>query len=198
MCNFKRTVLFFMVLFLSNGIIAQDSTIKYVFKEIGWSINLPSEFAVLDSSEISIMNNLGAKAVEGANNLKVDSLQNVTLISARKNSQNYFEATLSSFNSRKDEDYKLATQKLNEMTYRTMVESIPGGTIDSFSTSTIIAGLTFDKFTISFKINGKVQFKMIMLSTLYKGYDFGIGYLYSDDRTKNKLEGMLENSKFSN
>ena len=193
-----RTVFIFVAIFLSNSIVAQDSTIRYVFKEIGWSINLPSEFTVLDSSERSIMNNLGKKAIEDANNLTVDSPEIVTLISTRENSLNYFEATLTPFNSRKDEDYKLATQELKNITYKTMVESIPGGTIDSFSTLTKIAGLTFDRFTILFKINGKVQFKMNMLSTLYKGYDFGIGYLYSNDRTMSKIEAMLETSKFSN
>jgi hypothetical protein len=193
-----RTVLICVAIFLSTSLLAQDSTIKYLFKEIGWSINLPSEFVVLDTSEISLLKNLGTKAIEDASSLKADSPEIVTLISARKNSQNYFEATLTPFSTIKEADYKLATQELNNITYKTMVESIPGGTIDSFSTSTKIAGVTFDNFTISFKIYDKVLFKMVMLSTLYKGYDFGIGYLYSDERTKVRIEGMLANSNFSN
>ncbi len=37
---------------------------------------------------------------------------------------------------------------------------------------------------------------MIILSKLYKGYDFGITYLYLDDETKMEIEKMLSESKF--
>lgn len=37
---------------------------------------------------------------------------------------------------------------------------------------------------------------MILLTKLYKGYDFGITYLYLDDKTKEQIDTMLHRSKF--
>jgi len=37
---------------------------------------------------------------------------------------------------------------------------------------------------------------MLLLSRLYKGYDFGMNYLYTDDVSKTQPESILSSSKF--
>ena len=70
-------------------------------------------------------------------------------------------------------------------------------TIDTLAGKQIIDGVSFDKYHIIIKKNGKTIFNMLLLSKLYKGFDFGISYLYLDDRTRAQIESMLEQSKFS-
>jgi hypothetical protein len=64
------------------------------------------------------------------------------------------------------------------------------------SDPTKVGGLDFDRFRIPLAVKGKPAFIMYLLAKLYKGYDFGITYLYTDDRAKTQMENILAGSKF--
>lgn len=68
--------------------------------------------------------------------------------------------------------------------------------MDTSSSKISIDGLFFRKFEVSLTLRQKKLFTMVILSTLYKGFDFGITYLYMNPETKNEIEVMLKHSKF--
>lgn len=185
-----------VILLLSNHLLSQEIDKKYSFRQVGWTITLPNDFTVIDSHDNSIRMERGKRAIEDANDVKADISTTVTLISATKNTYNYFNSTITPFDSTIDGNYLALNKDLKNMVYKTMYEKMPEGKIDSTTTTQTIDGITFDKFSLNINIPGKTSFMMILLTKLYKGYDFGITYLFLDDKIRNQIDTMLKNSKF--
>ncbi len=176
---------------------AQQNQRIYAFKQIGWTIELPADFLVIDTVENTARMERGVKAMEEANNIKADITETITLIGATKDKYNYFNATIEPFNSKGNTSWQTSNQQLKELLYNTFAEKMKDAIIDTASSKVIIDGISFDKFRVTVTINDKVLFNSLLLSKYYKGYDLGISYLYLDERTKEQIELMLQNSKFS-
>ena len=192
----KTFILPIILLVCSKGNTQQNQRI-YSFKQIGWTIELPAEFSVIDSVENADRMKRGVKAMEDANNIKADITETITLIGATKDKYNYFNATIEPFNSKGDISWQSLNQQLKELLYNTFAGKIKNGILDTASSVEIIDGISFEKYRITVTMNDKVLFNSFLLSKLYKGYDLGISYLYLDERTKEQIELMLQNSKFS-
>jgi hypothetical protein len=141
------------------------------------------------------MNERGKKAMDEANNTNIDASTTKTLITAMKGN-NYFSSTLTPFDPKKDGDYAAANLQVKDMLFKTFSGKMPDATIDSSSTSVVLDGLQFDKFHIGIMMDHKTIFHMFLLTRLYRGYDFGISYLYIDDVTKGEIESILASSRF--
>jgi hypothetical protein len=194
---FRKIFILPVILFLGYTCTAQQQQKIYSFKQIGWTVELPADFLVIDSAENTARMERGAKAMEDANDIKADISETITLIGATKNKYNYFNAAIEPFDSKGNISWKTSNQQLKELLYKTFAEKMKDAKIDSASNNEVIDGLSFDKFRITVTIDDKVLFNSFLLSKLYKGYDFGISYLYLDERTKDQIESMLRNSKFS-
>lgn len=193
---FMRLTVTIIALLLTNCLLAQQSEKKYHFKPIGWTIVFPNDFSIIDSADNSSRMERGKKAIEEANDIKTDVSGTITLISATKNTYNYFNSTITSFDSLIDGNYDAGLKELKNMTYKTMSDKLSNVIIDSVTTTKTIDGLIFDKFSLLISIPGKSSFNMVLLTKLYKGYTFGISYVYLDDETRDQIENMLKNSKF--
>jgi hypothetical protein len=169
----------------------------HTFKEVGWTVTIPSDFKLVDSASNASLNQKGLKAMEDANDTKVDIGQTRTLITAMKDKLNYFSSTIQPFDPKADGDYSEANKAVKNMMYKTFQVQLPDGKIDSSSTSVTLDGLPFDKFQISVTLNNKTLFNMFLLSKLYKGYDFGISYIYVDQSSKDEIESILKSCKFN-
>ncbi|WP_276501341.1 hypothetical protein [Terrimonas pollutisoli] len=191
-----KTFLLAITLFAVNQTNAQESQRIYSFKQVGWTIELPPGFEVMDSSQNTARMERGLKALEEANDITADVSGTITLIGATKNKFNYFNATIERFNPRTDGSWQASNQQLKDMVYATFAEKMKDATIDTASGKAKIDGVSFDKFRITVKVGDRVLFNSFLLSKFYKGYNFGISYLYLDERTKEEIESMLEKSKF--
>ena len=192
-----RTFIFFCTLFVFKFSFAQQADRKYFFKEVGWTLIIPAEFKIADSTEDAAVGERGKKAIEETNDIKIDISQTKTLITVTKNTYNYFNCTITPFDPKTDGNYEATSQIVKDMLYKTFSEKMPEGKIDSISTQEKIDGLGFDKFRLTISLNDKILFNMFLLSKYYRGYDFGISYLYMDDKTKEQIESMLRNSRFT-
>ena len=184
------------MLLITNSLLSQQAGKQYNFNQVAWTITLPSDFIVIDSADASARMERGVKAIEDANDIKGDFSTTTTLISATKNTYNYFNSTITPFDSKIDGSYSASNKELKNMVYKTMSEKMPKAKIDSITTTQVIDGLTFDRFSLAINIPSKASFSMIILSKYYKGYQFGITYLYLDDKTKEQIDRMLTTSKF--
>lgn len=183
------------VLFVSGLCCRHAAAGNYNFKEVGWTFTLPADFKTIDSARNAAMNEKGKKAMEDANNTTMDVSSTKTLITAMKGS-NYFSSTLTPFDPKKDGDYATANLQVKDMLYKTFSGKMPDANLDSSSSSVVLDGLQFDKFHIGITMNHKTVFQMFLLSRLYRGYDFGISYLYVDDVSKAEIESVLASSRF--
>jgi hypothetical protein len=126
---------------------------------------------------------------------KLDISSTRTLISARKGNQT-FTATLTPFDTLKDGNYAHANESVKELLYKTFSAQMPDATLDTASDATKVGGLEFDRYRLAITVKGKTLFTMFVLSRLYKGYEFGMTYLYTDLASKTQMESILASSKF--
>lgn len=176
---------------------AQELERKYFFKEVGWTISLPADFKTIDSVDNLKRMERGVKAIEKANNIDADASSTRTLISATKNKYNYFNVTLTPFNTMKEGNWEASNQKLKDLVYKTMEARMGNAKLDSSSSNEFIDGLKFSKFHVSAVLNNEVKFDMFILVRFHKGFDLGVTYLSLDDRTRQQIESMLKNSRFN-
>ena len=197
MFNPKRTITAIALLFAAAGSHAQTPTTKYSFAQVGWTIYLPASFKVLDSAKNAAMTENGKKAMEDANNIKADLSGLKTLISAMKNRTNYFNSTIKAYDPKREGPYAKTNEVVKSVLYNTFMQKIPSAKLDTASSYLDIDGLIFDRFYMRLTLDNKVLFHMVVLSKFYKGYDFGITYLYSVEQSKAELESILKTSKFA-
>jgi isoleucyl-tRNA synthetase len=186
-------LVFFLVSF---SCYSQDAEKIFVFKELGWTLSLPVSFKILDSIDDSKRSEKGKKASEETNNIEGDISKTRTLISAIKNTYNYFNSTITPFDPKKDGSWDSRNKEIKNFMYQAFSTKMEDAKIDSLTTTETIDGLQFDKYKITVTIDNKVLFTTLLLSRFYKGYDFGITYLYLDAETKEEIEQTLMKSKF--
>jgi hypothetical protein len=191
----KIWILFF-ALMLATTARSQETSKKYFFSEVGWTIVLPEGFETADSIDIAKDNQRGLKLIEESNNVTADLSELKTLISAKKDAYNYFNSTIRKFNAAEEGDYDSTTKMVKNMLYKTFLDNMPDARIDSVSTIEILDELSFDKFHVTITLKENIKLDMVLLSKNYKGYDFGISYLYLDNKSREQIESMLKNSKF--
>ena len=188
---------FIVVLMLNVCLTAHGQGInKYLLKEVGWTIELPRGFEKMSLAADAANNQKGKNAIESVINQPIDASGTRTLISATKNIHEYFNATITAFNVKKDGSYYKSNVAVKKLIYNTFKAQMPQAVIDSATTIKLIGGLKFDKFQMKAFIDQKLLFTMVLCSKLYKGYDFGISYLFIKSDTENELDAMFENSSF--
>ena len=196
MSNPKRTIAAIALLLTAALSHAQTPATKYSFPQVGWTMFLPASFKILDSAKNAAMTENGKKAMEDANNIKADFSGLKTLISAMKDRTNYFNSTIKAYDPKKEGPYATTNQVVKSVLYNTFKQKLPSAKLDTASSYLDIDGLIFDRFYMRLTLDNKVLFHMVVLSKFYKGYDFGITYLYSDEESKTELESILKTSKF--
>ena len=191
-----RTFITFYGLLFSIHAFSQKTDTTFFIKEVNWTFSLPQDFKRLDSVKIAAINERGKKIVDSVNDINLDVLETKTVFAAQTIAKNYFEATISTYNSKKLSDYKKRIANANDIVFKTYA-SLPGAEVDSTTTFQTVGGLSFNEFEVRVSRNGKLIVTGISLSKFFKDFDFGITYIYQDQVTKGKIESMLANSKFS-
>jgi hypothetical protein len=192
-----RNYLLLLLLFFNLSTFGQPLNKHYVFKEIGWEIDLPPAFIKMSVEADAAMNQKGKNAIESTINQSIDVSATKTLISATKDIYEYFNTTIRHFNVKVEGDYNAGNAALKKIMYDTFKEKMPKAVIDSASTSKLISRQKFDKFTVHATIDDKKLFTMVLCSKLYRGYDLGISYLFMKPETEVEIEKMLNHSSFS-
>ena len=164
-------------------------------KEVGWTLTPPSTFTPMDSARIAMLNSDGSSTFEDATGLPADMSKTKTVFAVQKK-DNYFYSTLTPFVEEHVDDYANTKVNSKKLIYQTFQSLVPGGPIDTSSMKVMVGGLEFEEFKSHIKM-GDINITCIMLWRLYKGYDFGICYMYLDESTKREVEKSVYESKFS-
>src|ERR1700691_380537 len=108
---------FSLVLALGCNLSPQDGK-TYTFKEIGWTMTLPSQFKIMDSGRVKQMNEKGKDLMEKSAGTPVDISSTRSLITAKKGMQ-YFNATITPFDPQRNGDYAAANKSVKDLVYKT-------------------------------------------------------------------------------
>ena len=176
-----------------------NSTIKtreVGYPQVGWKIDIPSDFTILDSAQINANNSRGATAVENTFNDKLDLSEMQTLVSLKKGETNTLTATITPFDPDVDGDWEEEDLKVKSIIVETLESQAPGTSVDTSSHVEKIGGLEFRKFRVIATLPNKMVINMAIYSRLHMGYDFGITVTYSDEGIGKELAAILASSKF--
>lgn len=171
---------------------SQLSNQNYFFQEVGWTITVPMDFALLDLNNYAM--NAGEEEVD---EMEMDLASTQTMVVAIKDRFNYFNVSIVPFDEEDVKGWTNSTQSFKEQVYKSMARNMGRERIDTSSSIEIIDGLAFDKFRISMTTGKGLQLEMFLLAKLYKGHDFAITYLSLNEGTKKDIEFMLRNSRFN-
>ena len=182
-------------LFFCSFTYAQKPVVYY-FSEIGLTMYIPSDFNVINAAKNEAMNQRGQKLIEDANHTRVDISETKTLIAARKSEKDYFNVTITPYDPKKDGSIDESDANVQKILFKTFQGKMPNAKIDSASGVKIVGGKSFSEFRMKILINQNTTMYMYVLSKLYKGYDLGITYLYTDELTDKQIASTLNSFKF--
>jgi hypothetical protein len=168
----------------------------FTFTDIGWTINLPEGFKLLDSSAVASRIASGKQLVGQSSGINFDSSKRKLLIFAKKGS-NSFMSSVTPYSEAEHDIWLNSNNQTRELLFRTISKNVPSAKFDSSSSTEIIDALVFRKFKITGNENEQVIYNSIMLSKFYKGYDFEMHYVFGDKKIGLELEEMLKHSHFT-
>lgn len=192
----KRSI-FFIVLFhviFTVGSHAQSVVRSLRFDTIGWMVNVPLEFEILEVADEQKIQARGKKILEESTDFVADVSKVINLFSAKSAEMNYFAATIEPF----EDDYaewKENNQFVKEVVLKSFKNKMPDVVIDTLSSKASIDGIEFLKFTMIIKLKGKFLLNWTGYWHLYKGFDFSITYVCTSDKWVKELDKCILESK---
>lgn len=182
----------------SNAHVDEGSIIEntYVSKEIGWSLEIPEGWSIMEKDDLVENSNKGKKAFEETLNQEFDYSTLRHLISFQKNPFNVFHSTSEPFDLEYDGEWENNNDGLKEILYMTYENQ--GIRVDSTATTLErIDGLDFRQYSfIIYSPNDEVILNQIICSRLINGFDFGVIINYNNEEYKKVMLNAFRNSKF--
>lgn len=168
----------------------------YTSEEIGWTMEIPQGWKVIDKEKSEEFQEQGKKALENNTDATVDLNGLKMLISFQKDQFNIFQSTSEPFN----QEYKGQWEENNAATkaiiYATYVNM--GIQADSTATKTIsIDGLDFQSYTFAIRApEGNVIMTQTMFTRYINGFGFGANINYNNEKDRDEMFKAFLNSKF--
>jgi hypothetical protein len=168
----------------------------YTSNEIGWKMEIPTGWAVVEKEKTKENNEKGLKALQETMDAEIDYSGLKNLISIQKDLFNIFQSTSEPFKVEYEGEWEENSAALKEIIYLTYLDQ--GIKADSSATTTeVIDGLEFQKYSFTiYSPNGKLILGQIMYSRLINGFDFGVNINYNNDKYRDELLMAFRNSKF--
>lgn len=168
----------------------------YTSAEIGWTIEIPKGWTIIDKEKKQATNEEGLKAIEETIESNVDYSGLKNLIGFQKNQFNIFQSTSELFELEYEGEWEENNSELKEILFATYKNQ--GIKADSSATSIEkIDGLDFHTYSFTiYSPKGAVILKQLLYSRLINGYDFGVNLNYNNDKDRDELLRVFRNSKF--
>lgn len=168
----------------------------YTSKEIGWTMEIPQGWKVIDKEKSEEFQEQGKKALENNTDATVDLNGLKMLISFQKDQFNIFQSTSEAFNLEYEgqwEENNAATKAIIYATYVNM-----GIQADSTATKTVtIDGLDFQTYTFAIRDpEGNVIMTQTMFTRYINGFGFGANINYNNEKDRDEMFKAFLNSKF--
>lgn len=168
----------------------------YTSNDIGWTIEIPKGWKIVEKEKTQEMNERGFKALEETLENEIDYSGLKNLISFQKNQFNLFQSSSEPFDLEYEGEWDDNNATLKEIIYSTYENQ--GIKVDSSTTKIEnLDGLDFQTFSFTlYGPKGEVILKQIMYSRLINGFDFCVNINYNNDQDRDELLKVLRNSKF--
>ncbi len=193
----KKYISILVIPFLFFACNKSSKTKEYILQSIGWKINIPDKFTVLDSTKMAAINK---KAMDSANrkyNTNIDFPYKtlINIIDTKNKQFNNLTVTIAPYKHGKEYLQEDSTKSIKPP-FDLLKSEFPSSKIDSTSKEEFIDGLSFQVFKISFTYPNKTVLNTTTYGKFYKGYYLAIGLNYTDPKVGSELKEILNSSKF--
>ncbi|MBU1718970.1 MAG: DUF4142 domain-containing protein [Bacteroidetes bacterium] len=165
--------------------------------EIGWTIEIPEGWKLVDEKSIRANNQKGMDAIEQTAGKEFDASGLQQLVSFQKDEVNMFQSSIEPFAEDSPGEWKANNAALKHLVYQTYKDQ--GLTADTSATKIeSVDGIDFEVY--SFQIignDGVVLLSQVMYSCLLNACDFGVILNYNNDSDRDQLMKAWRNSKFT-
>ncbi len=170
---------------------------EYFSREIGWVIEIPRGWEVVDLEKIKESSEKGTKIIEKSTNMKIDDNNLRNLVSFKSNQFNIFQSNSEPFKVEYEGEWEENNKKLKGIIYDTYQNQ--GIAADSSATTIEkINGLDFYRYDFTlFGPKGKVILKQIMYNKFINGFSFGVCISYNNEKDKNVMLEAFRKSTFN-
>lgn len=183
--------------FTCSSLFGQTNTI-FILKDIGWTISLPSDFKLDDSTLIVKRTQEGTVILQNESHLTLNKATAINLISASKDKFNHFNVTLSKSTAPSEHYWDSVNNNVLKIFYNAMVKQAPPeAKVDSSRKFEMIDSIRFKSFKMDIKINTTLTIHNFIITRLYKGSTLFINYTFTDESAGEEIRKMLNESKFS-
>lgn len=168
----------------------------YTSQEIGWTIEIPTGWTVMEKAKMKEMNEKGQKALEETIEGTIDYSGLKNLIAFQKNAFNIFQSSSEPFELEYEGEWEENNAAVKDLIYEAYLNQ--GIKVDSTATKIeTIDGLDFHTYTFTiYDPKGNVILKQRMFSRLINGFDFGVNINYNNFRDGTELLNLFRKSKF--
>jgi hypothetical protein len=178
------------------SLFGQTTTI-YMLKDIGWTIKLPSDFKLEESSVIAKKIKDGIVILENESHLNLNVSTTKNLISASKDQFSQFNVTLSKSTAPNEHYWDSVNNNVLKIFYKaTVKQAPPDAKVDSSRTVETIDGIPFKSFRMDIKVNNNLTVHNFIVTKLYKGSTLSINYNFADESVGEEIKKMIKESKF--
>lgn len=169
----------------------------YTSNEIGWTIEIPKGWTIIEKSEKQELNKKGENAIEETVNADIDFSGLKNLIAFQKNQFNVFQSTSEPFAEEYEGEWEDNDRELKKIVYSTYIDQ--GIKVDTSATTIEkIGDLNFHSYSFTiYSRNGEVILRQIMFGRLINGLDFGVNISYNNEKDRDEMLGVFRKSKFT-
>lgn len=168
----------------------------YTSAEIGWTIEIPTGWTIVEKDETEARNEKGKEIIEETIGGEFDASGLKNLIVFQKNKFNIFQSTSEPFKVEYEGEWEQNNHALKELIYTTYESQ--GIKVDS-SVTTIekIDGLNFLTYILTlYGKKGEIILHQMLFSRLINGFDFSVNLNYNNNRERDELLKAFRNSRF--
>jgi len=188
--------LLFGIVLLSFSSSAQVKKREFKFPEIGWSISIPNDFRIIDSSIVDSMSRKGLDYIEKTYDTTFNFGSSKTLISITRGKFDFLAAILSPLDTYQIANWNEGKNTMIQAIIETFKSQAPDLKVDTTTSTLNIDGILFSKFQATATYPNKMILNVCMLNALCKSFDLSISYRYADNETGKQLNEILTTSKF--
>ena len=167
----------------------------FVNQEIGWTMEIPDEWTILDKTTQGVYKQKGKEIVNKFNkeNRKYKGL--IYLLGFKKNQLNIFQSNFEKISYADKKKWK--ENKRQQKISTAQMYAKQGVKIDTISSIEKIDGIDFSVFLVSvYNQLGSVRYTQKIYGSYINGFDFAVLLNYNNREDEETLHNFWKNSKF--
>jgi hypothetical protein len=189
-------ILLSAILCFSNCNTQKGDKSIYIFKEVKWEIKVPKDL-IIDSLPDPVGDLKVSEIFQKNSELKLIPATTIKFIKVKTDKNNFLTSTVQLYDTIKNMNWEESLNYQYLVSLRSLKSVHPTSKIDTSTTIVKIDGLKFKRFHTHVRYQNGIDMNMYLFARLYKGYDFSIVLVFTDESIGDKLFGIINTSKFN-